>query len=373
VLLRNRDGALPLSKGLQRIVVIGSHADKGVLSGGGSSQVIPVGGIAVPGLGPRDFPGPLVYDPSSPVKSIADEAGGARVDYDDGDVISRAVETAKGADAIIIFARQWTAEMLDAPDLSLPDRQESLIKAVAAVNPRTVVVLETGGPVRMPWLPLTAAVIEAWYPGARGGEAIARALFGDVNPSGRLPITFPVDESRLPRVKLIHESRSKAPGAQSVDVNYSEGALVGYKWFARNGAKTLFPFGYGLSYTTFDHTGLTASASGSGVTISVAVKNTGPRPGADVLQVYARRVDDADFPIRLVGWSKVLLEPGEMRRVSLKADLRLFARFDAMRGSWEIAPGRYAVEAGANAAELPLKTELTLAAVRLKPDRRKLQ
>lgn len=373
VLLRNRDGALPLSRGLQRIVVLGSHADKGVLSGGGSSQVIPVGGIAVPGLGPRDFPGPLVYDPSSPVKAIADEAGGARVDYDDGDVISRAVETAKGADAVIIFARQWTAEMIDAPDLSLPDRQDRLIEAVAAVNPRTVVVLETGGPVRMPWLPRTAAVIEAWYPGARGGEAIARTLFGDVNPSGRLPITFPVDESRLPRVKLTYESGSKAPGAQSVEVNYFEGALAGYKWFDRNRLKTLFPFGYGLSYTTFDHTGLTASASRSGITISVNVKNTGPRRGADVVQFYLRRVDDADFPIRLVGWSKVLLEPGETRRVRLKADPRLLARFDAMRGNWVIAPGRYTVEAGANAAELPLKTEVTLAAVRLKPGSRKLQ
>jgi beta-glucosidase len=369
VLLHNRDSTLPLSKSLPRIVVIGSHADKGVLSGGGSSQVIPVGGIAVPGLGPRDFPGPLVYDPSSPVKAIAQTAAGARVGYDGGEDIPRAVEAAKGADAVIIFAHQWTAEMFDAPDLSLPDGQDRLIEAVAAANPRTAVVLETGGPVRMPWLPLTAAVIEAWYPGARGGEAIARTLFGEVNPSGRLPMTFPADESQLPRAKITNEFENKDAG-QAAEVNYFEGARVGYKWFDDRGLKPLFPFGYGLSYTAFDYTGLTASASGSSVTVSVDVKNTGPRPGTDVPQFYVRRPDDADFPIRFTGWSKVLLEPGETQRVTVTVDPRLLARFDEAAGAWEIVPGRYVVEAGANAGALALKTEVTLAATRFRPVRR---
>ncbi len=369
VLLRNRDGALPLAKGLQRIVVIGAHADKGVLSGGGSSQVIPVGGVAVPGLGPRDFPGPLVYDPSSPVKAIAAASGGARVEYDGGDDIPRAAEAAKGADAVILFAHQWTAEMFDVPDLALPDAQDRLIEAVAAANPRTVVVLETGGPVRMPWLPPTAAVIEAWYPGARGGEAIARALFGEVNPSGRLPMTFPADETQLPRAKIANESESKDTGGRA-EVNYFEGAVIGYKWFDRNGVKPLFPFGYGISYTAFDYAGLAANTSGPDFTVSLDVKNIGPRRGSDIPQFYVRRPDHADFPLRLVGWSKVLLDPGETRRVTLTVDPRLLAHFDEATGDWEIASGRYRVEAGPNAGALPLRTEVTLAAARFTPDRR---
>jgi beta-glucosidase len=372
VLLRNRDGILPFAKGLQRIVVIGSHADKGVLSGGGSSQVIPVGGIAVPGLGPKDFPGPLVYDPSSPVKAIEAAAGGARIDYDDGDDVQRAVDIAKGADAVAIFAHQWAAEMFDLPDLALPDGQDRLIEAVAGANPRTVVVLETGGPVLMPWLPRAAAAIEAWYPGARGGEAIARTLFGEVNPSGRLPMTFPAAEAQLPRAKITNDAGNKdAAGKdaspQAVEVDYFEGARVGYKWFDRSAAKPLFPFGYGLSYTSFSYAALTAGASGSSITISVDVKNTGPRRGAEVPQFYLRRPDDAEFPVRLAGWSKVLLEPGETRRVTVSIDPRLLARFDTASGAWEIAPGRYSVEAGANAGEVLLKTEVTLAAARFKP------
>jgi beta-glucosidase len=372
VLLRNRDSILPLARNMQRIAVIGSHADKGVLSGGGSSQVIPVGGIAVPGLGPQNFPGPLVYDPSSPVKAIEAAASGARIDYDEGDDIPRAVEIAKGADAVVIFAHQWAAEMFDLPDLSLPDDQDRLIAEVAAANPRTIVVLETGGPVLMPWLPLTAAVIEAWYPGARGGEAIARALFGEVNPSGRLPMTFPAYEAQLPRARITNESGNKdaennEDRNRPVEVDYFEGAQVGYKWFDRSAVKPLFPFGYGLSYTTFDYAGLTAAVSGSSITVSVDVKNAGQRRGADIPQFYLRRPDDAEFAIRLAGWSRVLLEPGETRRVTLTVDPRLLARFDTASGTWQIASGRYVVEAGANAGALPLKTEVTLAAARFKP------
>jgi beta-glucosidase len=360
VLLRNHNNFLPLSKGLQRVVVIGSHADKGVLSGGGSSQVFPVGGVAVPGLGPTEFPGPLVYDPSSPAKAIEGAAGGARVDYDDGDDLPRAVAVAEGADAVIIFAHQWTAEMIDVPDLALPDGQDRLIEAVAAANPRTVVVLETGGPVRMPWLPLTAAVIEAWYPGARGGVAIAHILFGEVNPSGRLPMTFPADETQLPRPRLTAQSNGKDAGP--VEIDYFEGAQTGYKWFDRRGLAPLFAFGYGLSYTAFRYSGLTVSASGSSATLSVDVRNTGARRGADVLQVYARRPDDDSYPIRLAGWRKVALDPGETQRVTLALRPRLLAHFDMALGGWAISPGRYRIEAGASARDLPLRADILLAA-----------
>jgi beta-glucosidase len=371
VLLRNQNGALPLAKGLKRIVVIGSHADKGVLSGGGSSQVIPVGGIAVPDLGPRDFPGPLVYDPSPPRRAIAAEAGGAQVDYVEGDDLSRAVEVASGADAVIVFAHQWMAEMYDAPDLALPDGQDRLIAAVAAANEHTVVVLETGGPVRMPWLSLTAAVIEAWYPGARGGEAIARALFGEVDPAGRLPITFPVDESQLPRSKIRPDVDARSSSASAVErqqaVNYFEGADVGYKWFDKTGRSPLFPFGFGLSYTTFDYKNLAVTASEASVSVSLDVKNVGARRGTAIPQFYVRRPDDATFPMRLVGWGRAQLDPGEMRRMTVAIDPRLLARFDTTAGDWAIASGRYTIHAGANAGNLSILAEFDLAAFRLKP------
>jgi beta-glucosidase len=262
------------------------------------------------------------------------------------------------------------AEMFDAPDLSLPDGQDLLIEAIASANSRTIVVLETGGPVRMPWLTLTAAVIEAWYPGARGGEAVARVLFGEINPSGRLPMTFPADEAQLPRAKMTNEAENKDAGRQAAEVNYVEGARVGYKWFDQNGLKPLFRFGYGLSYTAFDYAGLTANRSESSITVSVDVKNTGSRRGAGVPQFYLRRPDDADFPVRLAAWSKVLLAPGETQRVTLTVDPRLLARFDETAGLWEIAPGRYAIEAGDDAGELPLRTEVTLPLSRFRPDRR---
>jgi beta-glucosidase len=257
--------------------------------------------------------------------------------------------------------------MFDLPDLALPDGQDRLIEAVAAANPRTVVVLETGGPVLMPWLPRTAAVIEAWYPGARGGEAIARTLFGEVNPSGRLPMTFPVDEGQLPRKIDSNPSKDAGGQAQPAEVEYFEGAQVGYKWFDRKGLKPLFPFGYGLSYTAFEYAGLTVGSSDSKITLSIDVKNTGIRKGAAVPQFYARRPDDADFPIRLVGWSKVLLEPGETQRVTVTVDDRLLSRFDVVANDWSMAPGRYRFEAGANAGELPAKAEIAVSVVRSKP------
>jgi beta-glucosidase len=259
--------------------------------------------------------------------------------------------------------------MFDAPDLTLPDNQDHLITAVAAVNQSTVVVLETGGPVLMPWLSSTAAVIEAWYPGARGGEAIANALFGEVNPSGRLPITFPLDESQLPRRKMAdntaNSNAGKAADNWKVDVSYFEGADVGYKWFDKNGIKPLFPFGFGLSYTAFAYGELTATTLGSSVTISLEVKNVGAYRGAAIPQFYVRRPNDTAFPIRLVGWNRVMLDPGETRRVTATVDPRLLARFDTVAGDWEIAPGRYIVEAGANAGDLSQAIEFTMPAFRL--------
>jgi beta-glucosidase len=224
----------------------------------------------------------------------------------------------------------------------------------------------------MPWLSLADAVIEAWYPGARGGEAIARVLFGEVNPSGRLPITFPADEAQLPRRKLPalvgREAANRRDIAeQASELNYFEGAQVGYKWFDKNDAEPLYPFGFGLSYSAFAYSGLAATPSEPSITVSVDVKNVGRRQGVEVAQFYVRCPGDPAIPIRLVGWSPVLLEPGERRRVTLTIDPRLLAHFDAVANEWEIMPGRCTVESGSNARDLPLKAEVTLSAARLKP------
>lgn len=356
VLLRNRDGALPLHRDLPRIAVIGSHADRGVLSGGGSSQVMPVGGNAVPGLGPDAFPGPIVHDPSAPLAAIAAAAPGARVDYDAGDDVGRAVALAREAAAVVVFAHQWMAEMADAPDLALPDRQDDLIAKVAAANPRTVVVLETGGPVTMPWLADTAAVVAAWYPGGRGGEAIARVLFGDVDPSGRLPMTFPARESQLPRPTL-DAGRDGQPFTVDYDV---EGARAGYQWFDTHGLKPLFAFGSGLSYATFDYHGLVVDTAGGHITASLEVTNTGTRRGAAVPQIYLRRPGTPAFPLRFAGWNKVWLDPGETRRVTMTVDIYQLGGFNPAADRFEMLPGRYAVAAGTDAGNLPLTAEFSL-------------
>lgn len=357
VLLRNENGVLPLAKGLKRILLVGSHADKGVLSGGGSSQVIPFGGNAVPGLGPEGFPGPMVYHPSSPLRAIAAEAGGAQVDFLDGTDVAGAAAAARGADAVVVLAHQWMAEMRDAESLSLPDDQDRLIAALAAANPRTIVVLETGGPVKMPWLARTPAVIAAWYPGARGAEAIAGVLFGRVNPSGRLPVTFPMDEAQLPRPQI----------PAGADVDYLEGADVGYKWFDRRGLAPLYPFGYGLSYTTYAIRGLTAAVAGSTVAVVLEVTNTGRRGGIATPQVYARCPGENGFTLRLVGWSRLTLAPGATGRATLTVDPRLLARFDTAASAWRIAAGRCTIEAGFNARDLPVRTEVTLEAALIRP------
>ena len=365
VLLKNA-GLLPLSPTAHRIVVIGGHADVGVLSGGGSSQVIPVGGPALslkmPGGGNNPMAGFrfAVFDPSSPLQAIKAEAPDAVVEYLDGSDPALAAERAKGADAAVVFATQWMIEGYDAKDLSLPDSQDALIAAVAAANPKTVVVLETGNPVLTPWLDQTAALLEAWYPGARGGQAIADILFGKVNPSGRLPITFPAGEAQLPRPAI---PGADAPIKTAFPVNYSEGSNLGYRWYALKGITPLFPFGYGLSYTRFSYSGLRVKG-GDALSATVAVKNVGPRAGMEVVQVYAAPPGGVR---RLIGFRKVSLKPGETRRVSVIADPRLIARYDAAAHGWRLAAGDYLVATGGSSADPPLTAHATLRDRRIEP------
>ena len=238
VLLRNQNNLLPLTASAKRIVVIGGHADLGVLSGAGSSQVAPREGPSVTdvmgGEGPLSFIRRAMYMPSSHLKAIRAGAPQAKVTFDDGRYPSAAADLAKTADVAIVFATQWMMEAYDSPDLSLPSGQDELIAAVAAANPNTIVVLETGGPVAMPWLDRVGAVVEAWYPGIRGGEAIADLLLGKVAPSGRLPITFPASIAQTPHPIL---PGINVPEGQQFDVDYAEGSDVGYRWFAKTAAK----------------------------------------------------------------------------------------------------------------------------------------
>ena len=367
VLLSNPSGLLPLSHDAKRIVVIGGHADSGVLSGGGSSQVVPIGGAAPSiAMGGEGFMAPfrtMVFDPSSPFKAIKAKTSGAEVRFIDGSYPTAAAALAKGADAVVIFATQWMIEGEDVPDLTLPNGQDALIAAVAAANPKTVVVLETGGPILMPWLGKVGAVVEAWYPGAKGGDAIADILFGDVNPSGRLPVTFPATTAQLPRPEI--------PGFGSkddaqFDVDYTvEGADVGYRWFARKKLKPLFPFGYGLGYTHFDYANLKVEG-GDALSVSFDVRNSGKTAGQDVPQVY---LTDAagKARMRLIGWQRVSAQPGETVHVTLKADPRLLADFDEAAHDWRIDAGRYQVALGASAEDLKLRGGAELRSAKVKP------
>ena len=279
VLLKNADAILPLSKAIGSVAVIGSNAARGVLEGGGSSEVWPVGGPAQPIDPQTRFPGPILWNPSAPLAAMRAEAPGATVSYDTGADTTKAAAAAAKADVAIVFVNQWLGESIDAANLSLPidpetrANQDALVEAVAKANPNTVVVIESGGPVLMPWLGQVRGVLEAWYPGSGGGPAIAGTLFGDVGPSGRLPITFPASESQLPRPVL------DVGSGPDFFVNYDiEGAAVGYKWFRKNHRRPLFPFGYGLSYTRFSFSNLhVASAATPGVSFDVVNTGSGRR------------------------------------------------------------------------------------------------
>lgn len=334
VLLKNDRKVLPLSPAVRSIVVIGGHADKGVLAGGGSSLVYPVGGNAVPGLKPTFWPGPIMYYPSAPLEAIRRQAPNARVTFVDGTDPQAAAAAARDADVAIVFATQWAGESFDVP-LALGDGQDALIERVADANPRTVIVLESGGAVLTPWAGKVAGLLAAWYPGTAGGAAIANVLFGRVDPSGHLPISFPASLAQLPR-----------PGAPAKgDVPYDEGAAVGYKWLDLKQQRPAFAFGHGLSYTDFRYTGLRASAAGGGIAASVSVRNIGARAGKAVVQLYVSGTG-WEAPKRLGAFQKIELPAGAATTLALRIDPRLLATFDERARVWRIAAGSYTLRAG---------------------------
>lgn len=352
VLLANPKRLLPLNGSIKRIAVIGGHADIGVISGGGSSQVAPPGGPAatIPLGGTNQIDAFLhtsMYMPSSPLKALQSRFPSTQISYDSGSYPSAAAALAAQADVAIVFATKWMGEGSDTPDLTLPDGQDALIGQVAAANPNTIVVLETGGPVLMPWLSRVAAVAEAWFPGARGGEAIADILSGMVNPSGHLPVTFPADMNQLPNPQL---PGADLPDGVRFDVHYPEGADVGYRWFDAKKSRPLFPFGFGLSYTAFSF-GAPAIMPGEAFSARVNVANTGERAGAAVVQLYLTSAPGGMHK-RLVGWQRVELEPGESKAVSIAIEPRLLAEWQVDAHRWRVRGGTYVFAAGGSSQDL---------------------
>jgi len=310
----------------------------------------------------------VVWDPSSPLKAIRAKAANAKVEYNAGLDYGAAADLAKASDIAIVFVNQPTSEGRDVPSLSLPDNQDQLVDAVAAANPHTIVVLETGGPVTMPWIDNVSAVLEAWYPGIRGADAIANILFGDVNPSAKLPLTFAKAEADLPHPKLTKQPppagqtsvETPTPGAPfrmnttRFEVDYDEGLKVGYKWYDAENKQPLFAFGYGLSYTSYAYSDLKVTP-GQEVTVTFNVKNTGARPGAEIAQVYVSLPASAgEPPKRLVGWDKIQLAPGEAKTVDLTVDPHYLSIFNADKDGWELVSGDYKFWVGGSSRNLPL-------------------
>ena len=352
VLLKNSGGLLPLSADDASIAVIGDDAGSGALtSGGGSSHVNP----------------PYVV---TPVTGITAAAGaGTKVTYAQGNspdepngdppLKNAAVAAAESASVAVVFASVYETEGKDLPNINLSPAVNQLITAVANVNPNTIVVLNTGSAVAMPWLGSVKAVVEAWYPGQEDGNSIADILFGKVDPSGKLPVTFPASLADVPA-----STRAQWPGVDG-KVEYSEGLLVGYRWYDAKKIPPLFPFGFGLSYTSFSFSDLTIShtglSKGEGTTATVHVTNTGSVAGADTVQAY---VDDptsaGEPPEQLKGFDKVTLNPGQTADVSIPLGSQSFSIWSSSHQAWVEDPGLYRIMVGDSSANLPLKATVSI-------------
>jgi beta-glucosidase len=365
VLLKNDRGVLPLAANAARIAVIGGNADIGILSGGGSSQVKPAGIqlLPPPSYAPS-FIRNLYLHPSRPLDAIKAAAPWANVTYSNGADVGGAASAARNADVAIVFATQFATEGMDA-EMKLDGNQDALIAAVARENPNTVVVLVNGGPIFMPWLDQVGAVVEAWYPGGRGGEAIADVLTGKVNPSGRLPVTFPSSTAQLPNpelpgIRLPRPDNIASSQPEPFPMTYPEGADVGYRWFQRKGQLPLFPFGFGLSYTTFAED-LTAFDPAT-MTATITVTNLGERVGTDTPQLYMTPPGEA---ARLVGWAKVEVAPAATKTVRVAIDPRFAARFDVARKQWVVRAGTYSLRVASSAIAPGVTIQIQLPESRL--------
>ncbi|WP_332643506.1 beta-glucosidase family protein [Aeromicrobium sp.] len=369
VLLKNSDKILPLKSTAKKIAVIGLPASR--LGAQLSSQGFGSNHVPVFGLHP---------DVSPPLTALRERAAvnGTNVSYDSGAVPALSGLLAKGADAAIVFVGNAEIEGEDRPNLKprqaycnpflevlqglvsrcfgIPGDQDALVKAVAGANPNTIVVLQNGGPLAMPWLDSVNAVVENWYPGQVDGDAITSLLFGDSNFSGKLPITFPKQVGDGPL-----RTPEQFPGVMGADgiprSTYSEKLLIGYRWYQAKNIKPLFPFGYGKSYTSFAFSGLTVTPkAGGAATVSVKVTNTGSRAGAEVAQAYVAFPSAAgEPPLQLKAFDKVFLKPGQSSRVTFELDR---SAFSIWKGSWTVKSGCYTVRVGNSSTNLPLAKKI---------------
>jgi beta-glucosidase len=377
VLLKNSPTVLPINPSkVHSIAIIGGHADVGMISGGGSAQVDPPGGNAIMphGTGETIWQ-KQVWFPTSPLKALQAKLPNTKIDFDPGTDPKSAANLAKGADLAIVFASQWLSEDMDVPSLSLPDNQDALIEQIAAANPHTIVVLETGTAVTMPWIDKVSGIIEAWYAGSSGHKALANILVGEVNPAGKLPLTFPRSEADLPHPdRPLIPAESQAHAADAADngaptsnasvhsgyaVHYEEGSEVGYKWYEAQHRQPLFAFGFGLSYTTYAYSGLSVDSATK--TVRFSVKNTGKRAGTEIAEVYASLPKGADEPYkRLAGWKRVTLAPGESQSIAIAIDDRVLQTFDEEKNVWNMTKGEYQVMVGGSSDDTPLLASLVV-------------
>ena len=355
VLLKNQENVLPLTSASHTIAVIGQTASNTPTNGVSARTVCAeVGADALPNVCP---------DPVAPLDAITARAAqaGATVTYNNGADPAAAAATAHSASVAIVFAYAMQGEGADRTTLSLDGNGDALIAAVAAANPNTIVVLETGTATTMPWLNQVKGVIEAWYPGDQQGTALAALLFGDTNFTGRLPMTFPKSLADTPTNTPAQYPGIVPSGSSIRQVSYSEGLKVGYKWYESQGITPLFPFGYGLSYTSFSYSHLIVSRSEGRrqITVSFDIRNDGDRVGIETPQVYLTLPTVTGEPgRRLVGFNQVNLEPGQVKRVEITIDSLSAAHplsyWDTASGSWQTAPGTYEVQVGSSSQTLPL-------------------
>ncbi len=339
VLLKNANGVLPLTNSDKTIALIGLDASVGaetVNQAGGSVRVTQ----------------PLVSTPLAALLLRAAKEGD-NVVYYDGSSPQVAAALAKSSSVAIVYAGYTESEGTDLTSFGFdnavctvaismcvnePANSDQVISAVSAANPRTVVVLNTGGPALMPWLKQVSSVLEMWYPGEEDGNAAAALLFGDVDPSGKLPLTFPASLSQLPT-----NTPAQYPGVNGNAV-YSEGLLVGYRWYDAEHLTPLFPFGFGMSYTSFAYSGLHLTPDGSSVKVSYTIANTGSQSGSDVAQVYVSDpAASGEPPQQLKAYQKTTLQPGQSSVVTLSLPSSAFSYWSTSTNSWQIAPGSYTI------------------------------
>lgn len=341
-LLRNQGGVLPLTPSTtKRIAVIG-RASTTFTTGGGSGNIKP-----------------FAY--AAPLDAIRARAGdGTTVTSVPTNDTAAAVKAAGDADVALVFVNDYYTEGADRTCLTLQcpmvnGNQDALVRAVAAANRRTIVIVASGGPDLMPWRDDVSGIVQMWMGGGQAGPALARVLYGDVDPGGRLPITFPASEKQLPTAP----SRDRYPGTATFDTRYLEGVLMGYRWYDAKRLEPAYPFGFGLSYTTMRFSGLTVRRRGRGAVVSATVKNTGARRGWVVPQLYVGLPepsrDVVQPPSQLKAFTKFVLAPGATRRFTLTLDERALSYWDEGVGGWRVAPGCVAIRLGSSSRDLPLQ------------------